>query len=246
MCPYGRAGKLGDSRFLDRSYILWRSINLSKGSQNTILRRAKRIVRYVNIYQHLQRGAKWFRFKVSIHHPLGFNWHPFAGPGIWFYMNTHVWLGPVCISATSSPQVFLFSKKVKYEIDAKKWTQKKIEDIFLLDNLFHFRISSLIFKILCQVFQNLKFSSFGTLHSCNKKRAPEIFPVPPRGSRLDPQPGGSVVFRTLLQRNWPVLGTSGWLLGETFRYPGLPVHLGDFLEMAIISQPVHRGYGYFF
>jgi len=60
MCPYGRAGKLGDSRFLDRSYILWRSINLSKGSQNTIPRRAKRIVRYVNIYQHLQRGAKWF------------------------------------------------------------------------------------------------------------------------------------------------------------------------------------------
>ena len=170
MCPYGRAGKLGDSRFLDRSYILWRSINLSKGSQNTILRRAKRIVRYVNIYQHLQRGAKWFRFRVSIHHPLGFNWHPFAGPGIWFYMNTHVWLGPVCVSATSSPQLFLFSKKVKYEIDAKKWTQKKIQDIFLLDNLFHFRISSLIFKILCQVFQP-EFSrakSSGVLDSCNK------------------------------------------------------------------------------
>ena len=127
MCPYGRVGKLGDSRFLDRSYILWRSINLSKGSQNTIPRRAKRIVRYVNI-------------------------------SIWFYMNTHVWLGPVCISATSSPQVFLFSKKVKYEIDAKKWTQKKIEDIFLLDNLFHFRISSeKTSGISCQVFQNLNF-----------------------------------------------------------------------------------------
>ena len=24
------------------------------------------------IYQHLQRGAKWFRFRLSIHHPLGF------------------------------------------------------------------------------------------------------------------------------------------------------------------------------
>ena len=24
-------------------------------------------------YQHLQRGAKWFRYRVSIHHPLGFN-----------------------------------------------------------------------------------------------------------------------------------------------------------------------------
>ncbi len=34
------------------------------------------------IYQHLQRGAKWFRFRVSIHHPLGFNWHPFEGAGI--------------------------------------------------------------------------------------------------------------------------------------------------------------------
>ena len=31
---------------------------------------------YLNLipYQHLQRGAKWFRFRVSIHHPLGFNW----------------------------------------------------------------------------------------------------------------------------------------------------------------------------
>ena len=33
------------------------------------------------VYQHLQRGAKWF-LKVSIHHPLGFNWHPFEAPGI--------------------------------------------------------------------------------------------------------------------------------------------------------------------
>ncbi len=24
------------------------------------------------LYQHLQRGAKWFRCRVSIHHPLGF------------------------------------------------------------------------------------------------------------------------------------------------------------------------------
>ena len=34
------------------------------------------------IIQHLQRGAKWFRFRVSIHHPLGLNWHPFEGPGL--------------------------------------------------------------------------------------------------------------------------------------------------------------------
>ncbi len=48
----------------------------------------------VNLYpgspnQHLQRGAKWFRFRVSIHHPLGFNWHPFEGAGrlffVWFF-----------------------------------------------------------------------------------------------------------------------------------------------------------------
>ena len=34
-------------------------------------------------YQHIQRGAKWFRYRVSIHHPLGFNWHPFESAGIW-------------------------------------------------------------------------------------------------------------------------------------------------------------------
>ena len=38
---------------------------------------------YIYIYQHLQRGAKWFRFRVSIHHPLGFNCHPFEGAGIY-------------------------------------------------------------------------------------------------------------------------------------------------------------------
>ena len=27
-------------------------------------------------------GAKWFRYRVSIHHPLGFNWHPLEGAGI--------------------------------------------------------------------------------------------------------------------------------------------------------------------
>ena len=34
-------------------------------------------------YQHIQRGATWFRYRVSIHHPLGFNWHPFESAGIW-------------------------------------------------------------------------------------------------------------------------------------------------------------------
>ena len=39
----------------------------------------------VSMFQHLQRDAKWFRYRVSIHHPLGFNWHPFEGPGrCWF------------------------------------------------------------------------------------------------------------------------------------------------------------------
>ena len=28
-----------------------------------------------------KRGAKWFCYRVSIHHPLGFNWHPFEGAG---------------------------------------------------------------------------------------------------------------------------------------------------------------------
>ncbi len=31
--------------------------------------------------QHLQRGAKCFRYRVSIHHP--FNWHSFEGAGGW-------------------------------------------------------------------------------------------------------------------------------------------------------------------
>ena len=34
----------------------------------------------MNHYQHLQRGAKWF-LRMSLHHPLGFNWHPFEGAG---------------------------------------------------------------------------------------------------------------------------------------------------------------------
>ena len=35
-------------------------------------------------YQHLQTGAKWFP-NMSIHHPLGFNWHPFEGAGMYIY-----------------------------------------------------------------------------------------------------------------------------------------------------------------
>ena len=34
-----------------------------------------------SLYQHLQRGAKWFLKGINSH-PLGFNWHPFEGPGI--------------------------------------------------------------------------------------------------------------------------------------------------------------------
>ena len=26
-------------------------------------------------------GAKWFRYRVSIYHPLGFKWHPLEGAG---------------------------------------------------------------------------------------------------------------------------------------------------------------------
>ncbi len=39
------------------------------------------------MYQHLQRGAKWFRYRVSIHHPIGFNWHPFEGAGTHLYIS---------------------------------------------------------------------------------------------------------------------------------------------------------------
>ncbi len=33
-------------------------------------------------YKMLERGAKWCRYRVSIHHPLGSNWHPLEGAGI--------------------------------------------------------------------------------------------------------------------------------------------------------------------
>ena len=35
-------------------------------------------------------GEKWFRYRVSITHPLGFNWHPLEGPGIYIYTTTYV------------------------------------------------------------------------------------------------------------------------------------------------------------
>ena len=40
-------------------------------------------------------GAKWFRYRVSITHPLGFNWHPLEGPGIYIYIRLHMLL---CLS----------------------------------------------------------------------------------------------------------------------------------------------------
>ena len=41
-----------------------------------------RLIRYIYIYMHLQ-GVPNGSWRVSIHHPLGFNWHPFEGPGIY-------------------------------------------------------------------------------------------------------------------------------------------------------------------
>ena len=36
----------------------------------------------MNVFQHLQEGVpNGSEKRVSIHHPLGFNWHPFEGPG---------------------------------------------------------------------------------------------------------------------------------------------------------------------
>ena len=29
-------------------------------------------------------GAKWFRYRVSIYHPLGFDWHPLEGAASWW------------------------------------------------------------------------------------------------------------------------------------------------------------------
>ena len=44
-------------------------------------------------YQHLPRGAKWFRYRVSIHHPLGFTWHPFEGASIIvFICNIYIYI----------------------------------------------------------------------------------------------------------------------------------------------------------
>ena len=46
----------------------------------------------IDTFQHLERGAKWFRYGVSIHHPFGFNWHPFEGAGWGIYI-TLFWVG---------------------------------------------------------------------------------------------------------------------------------------------------------
>ena len=37
-------------------------------------------------------GAKWFCYRVSIHHPLGFNWHPLEGAGIYVYIYDHIYI----------------------------------------------------------------------------------------------------------------------------------------------------------
>lgn len=36
-----------------------------------------------NTQEHLQRGAKEFFFRVSVHHPLQFDWQLFEGAGSW-------------------------------------------------------------------------------------------------------------------------------------------------------------------
>ena len=41
---------------------------------------------YVYIPGPSSLGAKWFRFRVSIHHSLRFNWHPLEGAGICIYI----------------------------------------------------------------------------------------------------------------------------------------------------------------
>ena len=35
-------------------------------------------------------GAKWFRYRVSIYHPLGFNWHPLEGAGFFYSFLTEL------------------------------------------------------------------------------------------------------------------------------------------------------------
>ena len=62
-----------------------------------------------NVSQHLQRDAKWFRYRVSIHHPLGFNWHPFEGPGrCWFmfFFFLHLILLEIPVAVSMMPNLF--------------------------------------------------------------------------------------------------------------------------------------------
>ena len=42
----------------------------------------RELIKTISIFLDLPKGAKWFRYRVSIHHPLGFNWHPLEGAGI--------------------------------------------------------------------------------------------------------------------------------------------------------------------
>ncbi len=63
---------------------------------------------YIYIYQHLQRGAKWFRYRVSLHHPLGFK----DGTPTWrcWYIYIYI-INTVIIIFYISPAIF-FARKV--------------------------------------------------------------------------------------------------------------------------------------
>ena len=73
-----------------------------------------------NVIQHLQRGAKWFRYRVSIHHPLGFNWHPFEGPG-WNTFFFFTWFP----SSSTKKCMESMGPAVEGSMAAARWPEKK-------------------------------------------------------------------------------------------------------------------------
>ena len=76
---------------------------------------------YIYVYLHLQRGAKWFRFRVSIHHPLGFNWHPFEGPGVCTYVmyEYHSNLRHIGCKTSNdiSTYIYIYMYEMRYDLD---------------------------------------------------------------------------------------------------------------------------------
>ena len=77
----------------------------------------------LDVYQHLQRGVKWFRYRVSIHHPFGFFWAP-------LWRCWYVWVSLTCRYSCTihKPGSFVWPFRVCFN-----WSFKGSSDLHLGD-----------------------------------------------------------------------------------------------------------------